>query len=61
MSSICRDVSGLLEQANGHFDVSGHPVNLRSGIIDLWAVNLIVIPGASSRLVEPVPGCSINQ
>ena len=38
---VARNLAGLLEQANGHFDVSGHPVNLRSGVIDLWAVNLI--------------------
>ena len=41
LKSVARNLAGLLEQANGHFDVSGHPVNLRSGVIDLWAVNLI--------------------
>jgi uncharacterized protein involved in outer membrane biogenesis len=30
-----------LAKANGYFDFSGHPVNLRAGIVDLWAVNLV--------------------
>ena len=41
LKTVASSVSGLLERANGHFDVSGHPVNLRSGVMDLWAVNLI--------------------
>jgi hypothetical protein len=41
LKTVAKNVSGLLKHANGHFDFSGHPVNLRSGVIDLWAVNLI--------------------
>ena len=36
-----RGFGGLLSNANGYFDVSGTPVNLDSGAVDLWAVNLL--------------------
>ena len=31
----------LLSRANGYFDLSGVPENLESGVVDLWAVNLL--------------------
>lgn len=41
LRSSARKLGDLLANASGHFDFSGHPVNLRAGILDLWAVNLI--------------------
>ena len=41
LRSSARKLHDLLAKANGYFDFSGHPVNLRAGIVDLWAVNLI--------------------
>jgi len=41
LKSSAKGLDDLLAKANGHFDFSGHPVNLNAGIVDLWAVNLI--------------------
>ena len=41
LRSSARKLNDLLAKANGYFDFSGHPVNLRAGIVDLWAVNLV--------------------
>jgi len=32
----------ILANGNGHFDFSAHPKNIKAGILDLWAVNIIV-------------------
>lgn len=34
-------IGELLQHANGYIDVSGRPINLAAGVIDLWAVNLL--------------------
>jgi len=41
----------LMAKANGYFDFSGRLENLRAGIIDLWAVNLIaaVVAGKDEK------------
>lgn len=41
LKSKARNLGELMANAKGHFDFSGHPVNLHAGIVDLWAVNLI--------------------
>ena len=37
----------LMASANGHFDFSGRLKNLKAGIVDLWAVNLIAVVAAT--------------
>ena len=41
LSSSAKELSDLLANGNGYLDFSAQPENLRAGIIDLWAVNLI--------------------
>ena len=41
LKSTAKDWKGLLENASGYIDFSGHPENLQAGILDIWAVNLI--------------------
>lgn len=38
----------ILANGNGHFDFSAHPKNIKAGILDLWAVNIIVAAVARS-------------
>jgi uncharacterized protein involved in outer membrane biogenesis len=52
-------VNDLMSGANGYLDIAGHPENLRSGIVDLWAVNLLSsvvsssLEGAEGEAVGP--------
>ena len=41
LTSSAKNLDELLQNANGYIDFSSHPENLKSGIIDLWAVNVI--------------------
>ena len=41
LTTAANDLHELLAHGNGYFDFSAHPENLRAGIIDMWAVNLI--------------------
>jgi uncharacterized protein involved in outer membrane biogenesis len=41
LQSTARDFSDLLAEGNGYFDFSAKPENLQSGIMDLWAINVI--------------------
>ena len=41
LKSSARDFTELLENGNGYFDFSAKPENLQSGIMDLWAINVI--------------------
>jgi len=41
LKSSARSFDELLANGNGYFDFSARPVNLRAGIVDLWAVNVI--------------------
>jgi uncharacterized protein involved in outer membrane biogenesis len=41
LKSSAKDFVELLENGNGYFDFSAKPENLESGIMDLWAVNVI--------------------
>ena len=50
------DIRNLLTGANGYLDVSGRPENLRSGVVDLWAVNLL-----SSVVSESAKGEEVSQ
>ena len=41
LKSSAKDFIELLENGNGYFDFSANPENLQSGIMDLWAINVI--------------------
>ncbi|BHH81904.1 AsmA family protein [Desulforhopalus sp. 52FAK] len=41
LSSTAGSISELMGAGNGYFDFSGDLTNFKSGIIDLWAVNLV--------------------
>ncbi len=41
LESSATNFKELLANGNGYVDFSAHPENLRAGIIDLWAINLI--------------------
>jgi len=41
LKSSAKSFNELLANGNGYFDFSARPVNLRAGIVDLWAVNVI--------------------
>jgi uncharacterized protein involved in outer membrane biogenesis len=41
LKASAKDFGDLMAGASGYFDLSGNPVNFQSGIVDLWAVNLI--------------------
>jgi uncharacterized protein involved in outer membrane biogenesis len=51
-------VRDLLTGANGYIDVAGNPENVASGLVDLWAVNLLSSVVASS--VEDENSSEIN-
>lgn len=51
-------VRDLLTGANGYIDVAGNPENVASGLVDLWAVNLLSSVVASS--VEDESSSEIN-
>jgi uncharacterized protein involved in outer membrane biogenesis len=48
--------NNLLARANGYLDISGVPENLESGVVDLWAVNLL-----SSVVSSAVKGDDVSQ
>ena len=41
VTSTASSLDDILAHANGYLDISAVPQNLRSGVIDLWAVNLV--------------------
>ena len=49
----------LLARANGYVDLSGNPENLASGVVDLWAVNLLaaVVKSSVEDEVESQVNC----
>jgi len=48
LKSSANDFADLLAQGNGYFDFSANPENLQSGIMDMWAVNVLsaIVSGA---------------
>jgi uncharacterized protein involved in outer membrane biogenesis len=61
LKSTAGSTSELMEQASGHFDISSHPVNLRAGVIDLWAVNLIASIMAKGAENESQINCLVGR
>jgi uncharacterized protein involved in outer membrane biogenesis len=52
VQSSAAGVKDLLASANGYIDVSGNPENLKAGIVDLWAVNLVAAVASSATEKE---------
>jgi len=50
LKSTAVSIKDLMKKGSGHFDYSGRLENLKAGIVDLWAVNLIA--AAMSREKE---------
>ena len=53
----------LLANANGYFDISAVPENLQSGLVDLWAVNLLasVVDSAVKGDDAPQINCLLSR
>lgn len=54
VTSSAATMSEMLENGNGYFDFSGNLENFSSGIVDLWAVNLVaaIVSGADKSKSE---------
>ena len=61
LKSSAKNITELLGGGNGYFDFSAHPKNLRAGIIDLWAVNLIAGIVAKSDKNQSQIKCLIGR
>ena len=63
VQSKAADINDLMANATGYVDVSGQPVNLASGVVDLWAVNLLASVVSSSVEGEDVSqvNCLISR
>jgi uncharacterized protein involved in outer membrane biogenesis len=51
----------ILANGNGHFDFSAQPENLRAGILDLWAINLVMAAVARSDKHQSQIECLIGR
>ncbi len=51
----------LFENANGHFDFAAQPINLKAGIVDLWAVNLLSAIVTNSSKEPSQINCAIGR
>lgn len=57
LDSVSPTIGKLLAHGTGHFDVGFAPVNLDSGLVDLWAVNLLA---SLATEVDDAPTSVIN-
>ena len=60
LTSTATSFNDLMAKGNGHFDVSGHLENLKAGIIDLWAVNLLAAIVSKKDENESTINCVIG-
>lgn len=51
----------LMARGNGHFDFSGQLTNMKAGIIDIWAVNLIATIVSSTDENQSKINCAIGR
>jgi AsmA family protein len=63
VTASASNTSNILSGANGYLDISGQPENFRSGLVDLWAVNLLSAVVSSSAKDEEVSqiNCMIGR
>jgi uncharacterized protein involved in outer membrane biogenesis len=60
LNSTATSFEELMAKGNGHFDFSGHLENLKAGIIDLWAVNLLAAIVSKKDENESTINCVIG-
>jgi uncharacterized protein involved in outer membrane biogenesis len=60
LTSTATSFDDLMAGGNGHFDFSGHLENLKAGIIDLWAVNLLAAIVSRKDETESTINCVIG-
>ena len=61
LQSSAASFDQILANGNGYFDFSGNLENLRAGIIDLWAVNLVAAIVSSSDENESNINCAVGR
>ena len=61
LKSSATNFKELLANGNGYIDFSAHPENLRAGIIDLWAINLIAGIAARSDKNQSQIECLVGR
>ncbi len=61
LKSSARSFDELLANSNGYFDFSARPENLRAGIIDLWAVNVIAAIASKDEKNASKINCLIGR
>ena len=54
ITAAASNTHNILSGANGYLDILGHPENFRSGMVDLWAVNLLSAVVTTSSKDEAV-------
>ncbi len=54
-------VAELFENASGHLDLAAQPVNLKAGIVDLWAVNLLSAIATNSSKEPSRINCIVGR
>ena len=60
LTSTATSFEELMAKGNGHFDFSGKLENLKAGIIDLWAVNLLAAIVSKKDENESTINCVIG-
>ena len=61
LKSSANDLRNILANGHGYVDFSVHPENLRAGVLDLWAVNLISNIAASADKQQSKVECMIGR
>lgn len=61
LKSDAQDFDDIMANANGHFRIGANPKNFKSGIIDLWAVNLFTAVMSSVAKEKSKINCAILE
>ncbi|SMF03897.1 AsmA family protein [Desulfovibrio gilichinskyi] len=61
LKSDAPNFDAIMEHANGHFRIGAYPKNFKSGIIDLWAVNLFTAVMSSVEKDQSKINCAILE
>ncbi len=61
LNSTTATIAELMESGDGYFDFSGNLTNFKSGIIDLWAVNLISAIVSSGEEKQSQINCAVGR
>ena len=61
LKSDAQNFDAIMKHANGHFRIGAYPKNFKSGIIDLWAVNLFTAVMSSVEKDQSKINCAILE